>query len=131
MLLTPKKIESMNAILESECPVCQCRMIVPTAIPACGHKFCFTCLKGVCMNDMGCPMCRGPIDASIFNLPSQVLDLKMDVPNSPTVEISKNTMRVPKQTCTPASLDLNVKVIEDSHSMHQFHNPLPSEYALM
>ena len=85
MSLTPPRFQSMNAVIEAECPACSSQMIAPTAIPAGGHKFCFTCLKGVCMNGMGCPMCRGPIDPSIFSLPSQVLDLKMDVPLSPVV----------------------------------------------
>ncbi|CAO4379424.1 unnamed protein product [Caenorhabditis nigoni] len=85
--MTPNKMQSMNAVIDAECPICQCRMIVPTAVPVCGHKFCFTCLKGVCMNEECplCPMCRGKIDLGIFNLPSQVLDLKMDVPISPVV----------------------------------------------
>lgn len=78
----------MNANIDAECPICQCKMIVPTTIPACGHKFCFICLKGVYMNDMGgCPMCRGPIDSNIFAQPSQVLDLKMNVPKSPIVTL--------------------------------------------
>uniref|UniRef100_A0A8R1DYU6 E3 ubiquitin-protein ligase n=1 Tax=Caenorhabditis japonica TaxID=281687 RepID=A0A8R1DYU6_CAEJA len=59
-------------------------MVLPTSVPSCGHKFCFICLKGVNMANLGgCPICRGPIDASIFKKPSQNLDLKMTMPNSP------------------------------------------------
>ncbi|CAP39788.2 Protein CBG23202 [Caenorhabditis briggsae] len=89
--MTPNEMQSMNAAIDAECPICQCRMVVPTAVPGCRHWFCFTCLKGVCMNEQCplCPMCRGKIDLGIFNLPSRDLDLKMDVPISPVV-VQKN-----------------------------------------
>lgn len=112
MSLTPLRIQKINAAIETECPVCQCQMITPTAIPACGHKFCFTCLKGVCMNDMGCPMCRGPIDPTIFNLPSQVLDLKMKVPLSPAVTQNLNKSKLDQNNVAPISLDLNASLNE-------------------
>ncbi|KAF1761053.1 hypothetical protein GCK72_009307 [Caenorhabditis remanei] len=109
----------MNAVIEAECPVCSSQMIAPTAIPACGHKFCFTCLKGVCMNGMGCPMCRGPIDPSIFSLPSQVLDLKMDVPLSPVVVQDKykpieKRDTSPSETPAPSALNLDASLLDDN-----------------
>ncbi|CAL2044864.1 unnamed protein product [Caenorhabditis brenneri] len=118
MALTPNRIKSINAIIDAECPICQSRMIVPTAVPACGHKYCFTCLKGVCMNGMGCPMCRGPIDPTIFSLPTQSLDLKMDVPDSPVPILNQkkqdsddNTTRKP----APIPLDFNVLNEKEKH----------------
>ncbi|CAI2292859.1 unnamed protein product [Caenorhabditis sp. 36 PRJEB53466] len=32
----------------------------------------------------GCPLCRGPIDTNLFKKPVQHLDLKMDIPGSPS-----------------------------------------------
>lgn len=116
---TPQRFQTMNAAIEAECPVCSSRMIAPTAIPACGHKFCFTCLKGVCINGMGCPMCRGPIDHSIFALPSQVLDLKMDVPLSPVIvqdkykQIAKRDAS-PSAAPAPSPLNLDASLLDDN-----------------
>ncbi|ETN76724.1 WWE domain protein [Necator americanus] len=32
---------------DEECPVCYQKMILPTTVPACGHRFCFLCIKAV------------------------------------------------------------------------------------
>lgn len=78
--MTPSRQMSINAAIDRDCPICHCEMVLPTAVPACGHKFCFLCLKGVHMAHLGgCPICRGPIDDGMFKKPAQNLDLKMAI----------------------------------------------------
>lgn len=52
----------------------------------------------------GCPICRGPIDDQIFKNPSQILDLKLEVPGSP---------QVPTNQRQPIDRDVKVEVDED------------------
>lgn len=77
--------QAINSTIDKECAVCYSEMILPTTIPSCGHKFCFICLKGVSVSNNGdCPICRGPIDSQIFKKPLQAVDLKMDIPGTPS-----------------------------------------------
>ncbi|CAL2028006.1 unnamed protein product [Caenorhabditis brenneri] len=94
---------------DQECPICTCEMVLPTAIPACGHKFCFICLKGVNMSNLGgCPICRGPIDDKIFKKPKQALDLKMDVPEAAAAAAAL-AQQPSTSTSTAAAGDKKVK----------------------
>ncbi|UMM15404.1 hypothetical protein L5515_002819 [Caenorhabditis briggsae] len=96
--MTPRRQMAVNAAIDKDCPVCHCEMVLPTAIPACGHKFCFLCLKGVSMAHLGgCPICRGPIDEKIFKKPKQNLNLKMDMPDSPAPSTSNSAEKEVKE----------------------------------
>ena len=44
-----------------ECPVCMLPPTYPVRLEACGHVFCFLCIKGVCLRAPSCPMCRAEI----------------------------------------------------------------------
>ncbi|XGW22406.1 hypothetical protein V3C99_004992 [Haemonchus contortus] len=73
---------------DDECPVCAQKMILPTTVPGCGHKFCFLCIKGVVLrtNEHLCPMCRGEVSMSIFRSPAmRDISLDMHDPESPSV----------------------------------------------
>ncbi|CAJ0920563.1 unnamed protein product, partial [Mesorhabditis belari] len=75
--------------MADECPVCTLKMIMPTAVNGCGHKFCFLCIKGVALENAGeslCPMCRGPVDINQFR---KVID--------PSLQL---TMRDPEDSTT-------------------------------
>lgn len=107
---------------DQDCAICHCEMILPTAIPACGHKFCFICLKGVNMSHLGgCPICRGPIDTSIFKKPSQDLDLKMDIPDAQAPTTSNPAVKEVKQ-----EVDEDIK--PDVAALNaQMNNPQPAK----
>nr|CDJ96656.1 Zinc finger and WWE domain containing protein [Haemonchus contortus] len=73
---------------DDECPVCAQKMILPTTVPGCGHKFCFLCIKGAVFrtNEHLCPMCRGEVSTSIFRSPAiRGINLDMHDPESPSV----------------------------------------------
>ncbi|KAK5982597.1 E3 ubiquitin-protein ligase [Trichostrongylus colubriformis] len=73
---------------DEECPVCAQKMILPTSVPGCGHKFCFLCIKGAAFRteERLCPMCRGTVNPSIFRSPAmRGVTLDMHDPESPTV----------------------------------------------
>ncbi|PIO76979.1 zinc finger, C3HC4 type [Teladorsagia circumcincta] len=73
---------------DDECPICAQKMILPTAVPECGHKFCFLCIKGAAFRtqERSCPMCRGNVSTSIFRSPAmRDITLDMHDPESPTV----------------------------------------------
>lgn len=99
--ITPRRQQTINAAIDKECPICHDEMVIPTAIPACGHKFCFLCIKGVDFSGLGhggCPICRGPIDSSIFKKPTQTLNLKMDIADGqPSTSDSPPTKRVKQE----------------------------------
>ncbi|VDL71043.1 unnamed protein product [Nippostrongylus brasiliensis] len=85
---------------DDECPVCAQKMILPTAVPACGHKFCFLCIKGAAFGTQTflCPMCRGEVAPTLFRNPAaQNLALDMRDPESPTVSLK------PPQKSQPCS----------------------------
>ncbi|VDM79934.1 unnamed protein product [Strongylus vulgaris] len=96
---------------DDECPVCYQKMILPTKVPACGHTFCFLCIKGLHMgpaklisltySDVDlpgaatrfgenlCPMCRGEISPAIFKRPkAHGVTLDMHDPESPSVQLA-------------------------------------------
>uniref|UniRef100_A0A1I7UT03 E3 ubiquitin-protein ligase n=1 Tax=Caenorhabditis tropicalis TaxID=1561998 RepID=A0A1I7UT03_9PELO len=118
--MTANRQQALNAAIDRDCPICHCEMVLPTAVPACQHKFCFMCLKGVNMNHLGgCPICRGPIDDNIFRRPTQQLDIKMPVPDSPTPSTSSSTDREVKQ-----EVDEDVKPDVDALNA-SMNNPPP------
>ncbi|KAK6052484.1 zinc finger, C3HC4 type [Cooperia oncophora] len=85
VLFTPKMAQDSD---DDECPVCAQKMILPTAVPGCGHKFCFLCIKGAAFRTQErlCPMCRGNVSVSIFRSPAmRNVTLDMHDPESPTV----------------------------------------------
>ncbi|KAK6728091.1 hypothetical protein RB195_005627 [Necator americanus] len=87
---------------DEECPVCYQKMILPTTVPACGHRFCFLCIKGAAIREgeTFCPMCRGDISPSIFKRPvvrGAILD--MHDPDSPSLSAkpTRSTSTGPKR----------------------------------
>ncbi|EYB92705.1 hypothetical protein Y032_0191g1327 [Ancylostoma ceylanicum] len=75
---------------DDECPVCFQKMILPTAVPGCGHKFCFLCIKGAAIREgeTTCPTCRGDVSPSIFKMPvNRGAALDMHDPESPSVTL--------------------------------------------
>ncbi|CAI5438654.1 unnamed protein product [Caenorhabditis angaria] len=80
-MTSQRTILRMNEQIDRQCPICQCDMLLPVPIPACNHTFCYPCLKGVSMQNMDCPICRGPIDHdSIVRYKQPNIDLKMPCP---------------------------------------------------
>ncbi|CAJ0575344.1 unnamed protein product, partial [Mesorhabditis spiculigera] len=57
------------SVTDDDCPICTQKMLLPTAVDGCGHKFCFLCIKGVALSVIAaplCPMCRGPLNPAQF-----------------------------------------------------------------
>ncbi|KHJ89643.1 zinc finger, C3HC4 type [Oesophagostomum dentatum] len=74
---------------DEECSVCYQKMILPTVVPACGHRFCFLCIKGAASREgeNTCPKCRGEVSPSIFKRPKATgVTLDMHDPESPSVD---------------------------------------------
>ncbi|KAK6026671.1 WWE domain protein [Ostertagia ostertagi] len=85
---------------DDECPICAQKMILPTAVPGCGHKFCFLCIKGAAFRTQErlCPMCRGNVSTSIFRSPAmRNITIDMHDPESPTVAEKPSR---PKSDCS-------------------------------
>ncbi|VDO41506.1 unnamed protein product, partial [Haemonchus placei] len=81
---------------DDECPVCAQKMILPTTVPGCGHKFCFLCIKGKFMcavfrtNEHLCPMCRGEVSTSIFRNPA-IRGISLDMARTYSDEAGPST----------------------------------------
>ncbi|PIC18374.1 hypothetical protein B9Z55_024290 [Caenorhabditis nigoni] len=64
---------------DSMCYICYCEQTIPTRIDACGHSFCFMCLKSVPVRK--CPTCRGNMPETMFNNPRRYdVDVHMKCP---------------------------------------------------
>ncbi|CAJ0593453.1 unnamed protein product [Cylicocyclus nassatus] len=76
---------------DDECTVCYQKMILPTTVPGCGHRFCFLCIKGAAAigNESNCPKCRGEVSDAIFKRPkARGVTLDMHDPESPSVQLA-------------------------------------------
>ncbi|VDP03846.1 unnamed protein product [Heligmosomoides polygyrus] len=81
---------------DEECPVCAQKMILPTAVPSCGHKFCFLCIKGAAFRTASslCPICRGEVSNSTFRSPIvHNVALDMRDPDSPSISLPSSSSR--------------------------------------
>ncbi|UMM41698.1 hypothetical protein L5515_017847 [Caenorhabditis briggsae] len=63
---------------DEKCNICFHKQMVPTRIPACGHSFCYTCIKTNFKRRLPCPMCRGDLPTSLFVNPIRY-DVDFDV----------------------------------------------------
>ncbi|VDD86606.1 unnamed protein product [Enterobius vermicularis] len=52
------------------CSICYEDFNFKTTLPDCGHSFCFLCIKGVALRVGSCPLCRNPVQPSLFERPS-------------------------------------------------------------
>ena len=62
--LLPSATDSTAAASEN-CPICMLPPTYPVRLEACGHVFCFLCIKGVCLRAPSCPMCRADISGDL------------------------------------------------------------------
>ncbi|VDN34485.1 unnamed protein product, partial [Cylicostephanus goldi] len=85
---------------DDECTVCYQKMILPTTVPGCGHRFCFLCIKGAAAigNESNCPKCRGEVSDAIFKRPkAHGVTLDMHDPESPSVQLAAKPKVHPKR----------------------------------
>lgn len=59
-----------DASLADDCAICYESFNFKTTLPACGHSFCFLCIKGVALRGGVCPLCRKPIRRGLFDKPN-------------------------------------------------------------
>ncbi|RCN50306.1 WWE domain protein [Ancylostoma caninum] len=113
---------------DDECPVCFQKMILPTAVPACGHKFCFLCIKGAAIREgeTTCPTCRGDVSPSIFKKPvDRGATLDMHDPESPSVALKSSR---PRSSGGEGGSGVQERVDDDVDADPEVRHPGPARF---
>lgn len=64
---------------EEECCICLNVMSLPWKNPACTHSLCFLCVKGACVSQQKCPLCRADIDVREFDKAKMAVEASTDL----------------------------------------------------